>query len=193
MSTTIWFIALVVLVIVFGVEMYLIRRRQDSAWRQFASEAGAEFVPGGLFRASKVQGRIQQWAITLDTYWGRSGKSGTTYTRIRAPLQSESPFEFTVFREGVVGKLGKALGMQDIEIGIPEFDQHFMIQANDTSKVSSLLADSKIRELIQQQKQIRLRLEAQELYFEAQDVILDVEQLKSLFQLFEATLRHLEG
>ncbi len=181
------------LIVALVVGTWVARYRRNSAWRQLATDMGAEFVPGGLFAWSKVQAHVRQTTVTLDTYSVPSGDSNTTYTRMRAPLLNQDGFNFSVFREGLVAKLDKKLGMKDIGIGVPDFDREFVIQANDESRVRTLLADAGIRELIRAQPHIRLALVKGDLRFEAQGVIRDVPRLKSLFDLFERLLNQLEG
>jgi hypothetical protein len=169
------------------------RQKQDAAWEQLASEIGAEFVKGGFFRSNKVQAKVREWIVTLDTFSVPSGDSSTVYTRMRAPLQSRDGFQFTIFRIGFISKLDKALGAQDIDIGDPDFDREFVIQGNNEPKVRALLANLRIRQLIQGQKSIRLGVRDNELRFEVQGVIKDVERLKSLFELFKEMLYQLGG
>lgn len=178
-----------VFVVIIVVAFVIMSQRRDNAWKQLSSEVGGEFVPGGAFRPSKVQAQIERWTVILDTYSVPSGDSNTTYTRLRSSLQNKDGLQFTLFREGLVGKLDKALGAQDIEIGVPDFDHDFVIQGNDESKVRALLADAKIRQMIQGQRSIRLGLKGDELLFEAQGVIRDVPRLKALFGLFAELLK----
>ncbi len=187
------FIFLGVLVIGGIIWVRATRQKQDTAWGQLASEIGAEFVKGGFFRSNKVQAKVREWTVTLDTFSVSSGDSSTVYTRMRAPLQSKDGFQFTIFRIGFISKLDKALGAQDIEIGDPDFDREFVIQGNNEPKVRALLANLRIRQLIQGQKSIRLGVRDNELRFEVQGVIRDVERLKSLFELFKEMLYQLGG
>jgi hypothetical protein len=187
-------------IIVFGIFMIGLvawvvigRQRREAAWQQFAQEIGGQFIQGGLFRNSKVQAHIHQWTLTLDTYSVPSGDSSTTYTRITAPLQNKGGLQFTIFREGLVAKLDKKLGMKDLEIGVPDFDDAFVIQGSDQNKVSALLAGAKIRQLIQEQRSITLALKEDSLRFHTQGVIRDVPRLKSLFELFSEVLNQLQG
>lgn len=130
--------------------------------------------------------------MILDAYSVPSGDGSTAYTRIRAPLQRKDGFQFTVFREGLIGKLDKALGAQGIELGVPDFDRDFILQSNDEARLRSLLADVKIRQLIQGQRSIRFGLKGEALLFEVQGMIKEVNRLKSLFELFGETLDRLE-
>ncbi len=177
---------------------------RDKVWQQLSQEIGAEFVEGGLWKGNKVQAHVGPWTVTLDTYTESSGESHVTYTRMRAPYINPEGFQFTIYRKNLFSDLGKFLGMQDIEVGDPEFDEAFIIKGNDESKVRDLFANSKIRQMIQAQPKIRLRVKdsegwfgpkfpenVDELHFQVVGVIKDVERLKALFDLFAAVLDQL--
>jgi len=177
---------------------------KDEIWRQLCSEIGADFVEGGFWRGSKVQARVKEWTITLDTHTVSHGKSSTTYTRMRAPYVNPDEFRFTIYRKGFFSGLGKMLGMQDVEVGHQEFDDAFIIKGNSESKLRALFANPRIRQLIEAQPSIHLEVKndegwfgpafpdgVDELYFQVVGVIKDVERLKSVFDLFSEALNHL--
>ncbi len=177
---------------------------KDEVWRQLCAEIGAKFVEGGGWKGNTVQAVVGPWTITLDTYTVSTGKSSITYTRMRAPYFNTEGFRFTIYRKGVFSGLGKMLGMQDIEVGDPEFDEAFIIQGNNEPRVQHLFADKKLRALVQAQPTIKLDVKdsegwfgpkfpdnVDELHFLVVGVIKDVERLKSLFDLFAALLEQL--
>lgn len=177
---------------------------KDEIWRQLCSEIGADFVEGGFWRGSKVQARVKEWTITLDTHTVSHGKSSTTYTRMRAPYVNPDEFRFTIYRKGFFSGLGKMLGMQDVEVGHQEFDDAFIIKGNSESKLRALFANPRIRQLIEAQPSIHLEVKndegwfgpafpdgVDELYFQVVGVVKDVERLKSVFDLFSEVLNHL--
>jgi hypothetical protein len=177
---------------------------KNEVWRQLSQEMGAEFVDGGFWKGSKVQVHVKPWTITLDTYSESSGESSVTYTRMRAPYINPEGFRFTIYRKGIFSALGKLLGMQDIEVGDPDFDEAFIIKGNDESKVVSLFSDTRIRQMIQDQPKIRLDVkdsegwfgptfpeDVDEVRFQIAGVIKDIERLKALFELFAAVLDQL--
>ncbi len=142
--------------------------------------------------------------MTLDTYTVSTGKSSMTYTRMRAPYVNPEGFRFTVYRKGLFSELGKLLGMQDIEVGDPEFDEAFIVKGTDESRVRELFADAEVRSLLLAQPQVRLEVidsegwfgpsfpeGVDELRFQVVGVIKDVDRLKSLFDLFAAVLDRL--
>ena len=147
---------------------------------------------------------MKPWTITLDVHTESSGESSVTYTRMRAPYINPEGFRFSIYRRGIFSELGKLLGMQDIEVGHPGFDEAFIIKGNDELKVVSLFANSKIRQMIEAQPRFRLDVkdsegwfgptfpeDADELYFQVVGVIKDFDRLKALFDLFATVLDQL--
>ncbi len=173
-------------------------------WAQLADEVSGNFVQGGFLRRDKVVVNVGQWTVTLDTFSRSAGETSTTYTRMRAPYVNKDNFRFTIYRAGIFTAVGEMLGMTDIRIGQPAFDDAFVISANDESKVRALLADEGIRQLFQSQPRIRLNVKddegwfgarfpngIDELYFESIGMLKDIGQLRSLFDLFSAILHQL--
>jgi hypothetical protein len=177
---------------------------KDEVWKELADTIGAEFVGGGFWKGTKVQAHVGPWTLTLDTYVESCGDSFATITRMRAPYVNADGFRFTVYRRGLFSGIGKLLGVQNIEVGDPEFDEALVVQGNDEARVQTLLADPKLRALIQAQPMIKLSVkdsegwfgpkfpeDVDELHFQVVGVIKDLELLKGLFDLFAAVLDRL--
>jgi hypothetical protein len=178
---------------------------KDEIWRQLCEQVGGDFVEGGFWKGSKVQVHHKQWTVTLDTYTESHGEhGGTTYTRMRAPFVNKDGFRFTIYRRGFFSDLGKLLGMQDVEIGEPEFDDAFIIKGNDEDRLRRLFVNPRIRQLIERQPRIHLSVRddegwfktkfpegVDELYFRETGIIKDIERLKALYDLFAEVLDHL--
>ncbi len=178
---------------------------REEVWRQLCTEIGADFVDGGFWKGDKVQAQVRSWTVTLDTYSVHTQHSHITYTRMRAPFVSRDGFRFSIYRKGLFSGLGKALGMQDVEVGHSlHFDQDFIIKGNDEAKVRALFANPEIRRLIGEQPEIRLELKddegffrthfpegVDELHFQVVGIIKEVDRLKKLFDLFAEVLEEL--
>jgi hypothetical protein len=177
---------------------------QKDIWRQLSAETQASFVEGGFLKSDKVQATHGQWTVTLDKYVVSTGKATVVFTRMRAPYVNPDGFRFRVYRHGMFSGLGKMLGMQDVEVGQPDFDRDFIIKGTDEGKLRQLFANSKIRELIAGQKDIDFSVKddegwfgphfpdgVDELDFRVLGVIKDIERLKHLYELFAATLDEL--
>lgn len=178
---------------------------REEVWKELCARIGADFVEGGFWKGDKVQALFKNWTITLDTYTVSAGHTHQTFTRMRAPFVSREEFRFRIYRKTAFSDLGKMLGMQDIEVGhSARFDEDFIIQGNDESKIRALFANPEIRRLIEEQPKIRLELRDDEgffrkhypegvdaLYFQVHGVIKDVDRLKKLFDLFTEVLEEL--
>ncbi len=175
------------------------------AWKRLCGEIGAEFVredphSGGRGRHKyKVAAQVKIWIITLDLFMGgieTKNRTGVTFsswisTRITAPFVNKDGFWFTIYRRRALRKL---FYKKDIETGYPEFDRNFIIKSNRVHKVRALLANQRIRELIQTQPYIDLKSSGRRddvLHFQEANVIDDFQRLKSLFELFTETLNQL--
>ena len=175
---------------------------KDEVWRQLASEIGANLVEK-RWSGAKVEARVDQWTVTLDSYTVPAGKAHIPVTRLRAPYVNADGFRFKISRRGVFSDLARFFGAQDIEVGDPAFDHDFVIKSNDALKVKYLL-NAELRELIRGQKEITFRVQdddgafrsrfpegVDQLTFEAMGIIKDIDRLKSLFELFARTLHQL--
>lgn len=177
---------------------------QEEIWRQLSNELKGDFIEGGFWKGSKVQVSHGQWTITLDTYYVSTGKSAIPYTRLRAPFVNPDNFRFTVYRENLFSAIAKWLGMQDIEVGYPEFDRDFIIKGNDERTLRTLFANPRIRELISAQPQIHFTIkddterwfeyfppDTDILEFHTVGIVKDIDRLKLLFALFSETMDQL--
>ncbi len=178
---------------------------KEEIWRQFCAQTGATLVEGGVWEGAKVEARHGPWTVTLDTHTVSTGKSSITYTRMCAPYHNPDGFAFTIYRKGIFTALGKWLGMQDVCVGYPEFDEAFVIQGDDDWTLRRLFANERIRQLISAQPEIRFFVDQRrsgflgnglpegvaELHFEVVGVIKDVDRLKLLYELFSETLDEL--
>lgn len=178
---------------------------RDEVWRELARQLDAEFVEGTFWRGGgKVQSRVGPWTITLDTYTVSTGKSSVTFTRMRVPYANPDGFRFKIYRAGFFSEFAKLLGMEDIEVGDPEFDEAFILKGNDEYRVRELFGDAALRDRFRAQEKIRITVKddegwfgaqfpegVDELSFEVVGVIKDVEVLKGLFAIFADLLDRL--
>ena len=162
-------------------------------WRQLSTEIGAQYVEGGFWKGDKVQAAHGEWTVTLDTYTVSNGKTTVVYTRMRAPYEDPSDFRFTIYRKGLFTGLAKWLGMQDVNVGYEPFDEAFVIKGTNEGMLRALFSDTKLRELVEKQKDIHFTVKKGALHFHVTGVIKDIERLKLLFDLFGETLERLQS
>lgn len=173
-------------------------------WHQLSVEIGGQYVGGGFWRGDKVQACVGEWTVTMDVYTVHAHNVHIDYTRLRAPFVNADGFRFQVYRAGLFSGLGKHLGMQDVEVGFPDFDRDFVIKGSNETLLRWLFADERIRALLREQPEVRFEVVddegwfgerfpegVDELRFQVRGIIKEIERLKQLFELFSATLERL--
>lgn len=174
---------------------------KDEIWSQVAAEIGGEYQDGGFWGKDELRCRSGEWEMVLDTYTVSTGKSSTTYTRMRAPFANKDGLYFKVYREGFFSGIGKLFGMQDIQIGDSFFDDAFVIKSNSAAKIQQLLNLPDVKRLIEAQPRISLEIKDDDglfgasfpagtdmLYFSCVGVIKEPVTLRRLFDLFATVL-----
>ena len=179
----------------------------EEIWKQFAAELKGQFVEGGWLKHDKVEAHWKTWTITLDKYVVSTGKTHHVYTRFRAPYVNADGFRFRIYRKSIFSGLGKKLGLvKDIEIGEQFFDDQFVIQGTNEDRVRAMLGRPELRRLIEAQPNICFEVKddegwfgtkfpegVDELYFIADGVVKDVEQLRGIYKLFAEVLDYLSS
>ena len=178
---------------------------KEEIWRQVASDIGGEYIDGGFWRKDVLHYQAGQWPMMLDTFSKRHGDSSRTYTRLRAPFVNKDGLWFEIYREGIFSSIARYFGMQDIVIGVPLFDDNFIIKGNDEYKVRRLFQSEELQRLLHQQNSIKFSIQDDQdrwfakpfpggvnvLYFESAGVVKETQRLRALFDLFTITLERL--
>ncbi|MCB9780265.1 MAG: hypothetical protein H6742_16980 [Alphaproteobacteria bacterium] len=124
--------------IIFGVARHQARKREE-AWRGAADRLGLTYHHGDWFSAPSITGAVGDQAVHVGQVTRKHGKSSTTYTVFRAPMDGPIPAGLSITREGFGDALMKMLGGQDIQIGDPVWDPKLRIKGDDPAAIRALL------------------------------------------------------
>jgi hypothetical protein len=173
-------------------------------WQQLSRELGGEFTRGDWRRGDRLEVRHGEWTLTLDTFVVPAGKVYIPMTRMRAPFVNADKLWMKLHRASIFSSWGRFFGMQDIQIGIADFDEAYVIKGNDERKVRAFLANETLRALLLGEKDVQLSVEDDEDWFGAKfpsdtdELRLvwgghekDPERVRRLFQLFAEALDQL--
>jgi hypothetical protein len=173
---------------------------RQEIWRGFADDIGARYEPAGWRKSDRVVLDLTPWQIVLDIYLHEN----FIFTRLRAAFVTAAGMRFRTYRQTPWGTLRKALGMRDIEIGDPPFDDEFIVRSNQPEKIVALLANESIRThlLTQTYSQLEIRdndgrrgprypANVDSLWFSTADRIDDPGRLRASFDLVAETLNQL--
>lgn len=123
----------------------------EYVWRNFADENGGSAVTesgeedGKLLHLSvPIEGTAFKVLFTPEKPHGKK-MSGA---HVLAVYSAADSFAFSIFQEKAHHQLGKALGMQDLQVHDAAFDSKFMIQGTKAKWVEDLFKSAELREMI---------------------------------------------
>lgn len=172
-------------------------------WQKFADETGGHLTIEPRWQTPKLVIDFAHWQLTFDIYI-TEGVHGNTLTRVRVPFINQRKFYFSLYHQDIFSEIGKLLGMQDIEIDYPEFDNSFVIKSNDKTTIKALLVRREICQLLLANPDLCFEIRddegyrgptfpptIDELYLYAVEVVADITRLRTFFQLCCQTLTQL--
>ncbi len=110
----------------------------NAAFETAADTLGMEFEAGTMSGGPTIAGTIDGFTARVHNYTKKSGKSSSRHTRYTVEFPPLG-IGLQLMRQRGIGRLFKVLGTQDLEIGNPEFDEAFIVQAADTRAVREVL------------------------------------------------------
>ena len=174
-------VALVVVAVVFS---YLVLQSRRRAWEELAARLGLTFEPGNwIGRGMSISGTYRSQHITLDKFTRRTGKNATTYTRVVLFLKQPSQIEMEIYTEGLFSKIGKLLGMKEIQTGDEVLDQRYIIKGQPENGIAGLLASYDVRQKLAEAPALHIKVHGQEIYYEKRGFAKDENNLIALFDL----------
>lgn len=167
-------------------------------WEDFSKEVGGTFVKAFSWHSAKTEVNYKEVKIIFDNYRLWSGKFSKNMTRIVIPFYSTQNFTFDITQSNLVDKLKKLFGSLYVEIGRADFDKKFVVKSNDGQIAITILQNSRIRSLIEKEKNLHILVSTKkgiweedlpinqyELSFYDDGEITDFERLKDLLKLFK--------
>lgn len=174
---------------------------EEDIWKQIESQFRENPEPLGYDVIIENQGRTIN--ISIDEDMGGGFEGGYAITSLTAQLEHVDGFRFALHRQDFIDQLGKFLGMEDIELGYPEFDKDIIVKTNDAERLKSILGNEKTRSSIQSLRDfnfhishhssVNTEVEAAFLELTIDDAILETTQLRSIYELFVAVLNSLDN
>jgi hypothetical protein len=118
--------------------------KRKSSWLKllegFASSNDLRFIPASFPKGPEIDGKLDGLPIQIDNYTQGSGNSSTLYSRIR--LSPEIPPDLRIAKESYFTGLSQKLLGEDIQTGLPLFDDTFVLKGVTRSLALSFLGSS---------------------------------------------------
>ena len=139
------------------------QRRQFAAFTDLAARVRGEVVQRkaalwGYPIARAVVFQYGQVPCVLDVEVVGSGKHRRYFTRLTFDLERFVTFQCRITPEHALSALGSLLGEQDVRLGWEEFDQSFVVKANDELRAPDILHRPVQQALLQLRSEQRRQL-----------------------------------
>ena len=157
-------------------------REIENPWRAFAQEIG------GSYRlseegTSEVKGTFNGYDFTLKMIFIQAApKVNLFLTHFEVSLPNPSQLKFKIYREGIIQKLTKLFGTQDIIFNDRAFDKKYIIEGNDEARVKEIITPN-IRADIIELGEILMILDGETLTYEQSGKIIDTKKLLMILQM----------
>lgn len=170
---------------------------KKEVWKQLADDIRADCFKGSRSRKLRVEYRYRNWTIVLDTFTVSTGRSNTTYTRMRAPYKRMNDVVFKLYRKNIFSWIGRLFGMPLVYVYDDSFNDEYILKGNDETAIKEIFQNQNITDKIRKQKRLFLKTvsyssitesDESELYFRKNGVIKDPDKLRNLFDLFSEML-----
>ncbi len=179
-------------------QKFIYGNSEEEVWQQLQADLARE---EGLLQYTALleqQGRKVVLDIDIDPGGGFEG--GYAFTRLSAPLQRRDDFKFHIHDEGFLADVGKLLGMQDVVIGYPEFDDKVIIKTNNKDRIRQLFSAAEVREVFSALPDFNLQVKEHELddsqqtflELEIEEAITDLPRLRRIYSAFYQVLEALD-
>lgn len=121
--------------------VYAIHTRRSAAWEAAAETLGLSFE-GGLLR-TRISGRLKGCDVVVETVSEGMGKTRSTVMRyeVRYPLPLAIGLRIT--RDSLFTGLARRLGVQELEIGDPEFDERYALKGDHPIELRRFLTPAR--------------------------------------------------
>lgn len=138
------------------------------SWRDFADSKQGRIFTDNNKEDGEVHALVVPAVVGGGTVTFAAIPSGTAAVIDYSPL---GDFNFTLYQEKPVHQVNKVFGMQDIIIGVKEFDRRYIIKSNNELVTKDILADANVRELIITEDAADLRIMSPDSVFDPRWVV----------------------
>ncbi|MFC5269301.1 hypothetical protein [Adhaeribacter terreus] len=128
---------------------------ENEIWQQIAADMHQQNEI--LEYSAQINQQDHQVYFDIDIDLGGGFEGGFETTTFMAPVNN-SELKFHLYPQNWLNEVGKILGLEDVELGYPEFDKTFIIKASNPEKLKRIFADETIRQTLLKYPDCELKL-----------------------------------
>ncbi|MFW2338828.1 MAG: hypothetical protein ACN4GK_02155, partial [Acidimicrobiia bacterium] len=115
-------------------------RTTIAQWAEAADALGIDINTGSIFSLPRLHGLVSDQVVSVHTFQSSSGNNQQRYTRFEVTYPSIGLGLELSRQTKVGGFFRRMVGMQDVEIGDPAFDDAFVVNASDPHRLAVFLS-----------------------------------------------------
>ncbi|AYA37362.1 hypothetical protein D3Y59_10055 [Hymenobacter oligotrophus] len=125
-------------------------------WRQVAADMARE--TDLLEYSAQLNLGGYQLLLDIDIDLGGGFEGGYEFTTLTAAVPDNVALRFVLHEQDLLHELGKLLGTEDVELGVQDIDDAFIIRTNDPAALQTLFASPDIHDTLLKYHECRLSL-----------------------------------
>jgi len=164
----------------------------ENPWKNFAEAIGGKYriSEEGM---SEVTGAYGRFPFTLKMIFIQAApKLNLFLTHFEITLENRAELKLKIYREGIIQKLTKLFGTQDIIFNDRSFDKKFIIEGNDEAQVKNIIS-STIRAKIIELGEVLMILDGNTLIYEQSGKIINFKKLNLILEMLTELAEKIEG
>jgi len=124
----------------------------NEAYKRLAHRYDGSYWPGDWFSTPSVRFHYEGVNVVVDLH-KTGGRHARYYTQVHMSWP-DPEFRCEIFPESMLSRIGRAMGVQDIKIGSPDFDERYVVRSSSPQETCNFLSGAvqfqvdKIRHLL---------------------------------------------
>ena len=107
-------------------------------------------------------------------------------------MMQPTGLELDIYTEGLFSRIGKIMGMKEIQTGDEGIDDRYIIRGQPEEMVLRLLQNYDVRQKLVEAPSLRIKVRGAEIHYEKRGFIKDENTLVALFELMTSLARGIE-
>ena len=154
----------------------------ENPWKLFANKIGAKYQLSEE-GTSLVIGSYKDYPFILKMIFIQAApKVNLFLTHFEIELKKKTNFKMKIYREGIIQKLTKLFGTQDIIFNDRSFDKKYIIEASQEEKVKEIIS-SDIRAKIMELGEMMMILDGEIFIYEQSGKVIDSNKLLVILEI----------
>jgi len=154
----------------------------ENPWKLFADRIGAKYHLSDE-GTSLVSGTYQNYPFILNMIFIQAApKVNLFLTHFEISLKNPGNLKLKIYREGILQKLTKLFGTQDIIINDRSFDKKYIIEGSNEEKVKEIISPATRAKIIEL-GEVLMILDGDKLIYEQSGKIIDSNKLFMILEM----------